>query len=182
MARMVKCFYCGKVFDRDKEPFMPIPNKRRFAHRECYNKVYKVNEQEEADKEKLYKYVNKLFNYQVIPDKVEKQIQQFISEKNYTYVGILKALKYFYEVKHGDKEKAHGLLGIVPFVYEDAHLYYIAILETQQKNKEILLNQNQNNNNQENIIIPVKEIHIESPIKKPMRKQRRLFSFLEDDK
>ena len=30
----VKCFYCGKIFDRDKEPFVKV-NARRYAHLAC---------------------------------------------------------------------------------------------------------------------------------------------------
>ena len=31
MAHYVKCFYCGKTFDRDKIPYIKI-NGRRYAH------------------------------------------------------------------------------------------------------------------------------------------------------
>ena len=37
MAHKVKCYYCGKTFDRDKEPFIQI-NSRRYAHTSCGEK------------------------------------------------------------------------------------------------------------------------------------------------
>jgi hypothetical protein len=43
-----------------------------------------------------------------------------------TNKGILFALKYFYEVKHGDWGKGHGGIGIVPFIYNDACAYWAA--------------------------------------------------------
>ena len=32
-----------------------------------------------------------------------------MQDYDYTYSGILRTLKYFYEVKHGDWEKGHGI-------------------------------------------------------------------------
>ena len=43
-----------------------------------------------------------------------------------TNKGILFALKYFYEVKHGDWEKGHGGIGIIPFIYSDSCAYWDA--------------------------------------------------------
>ena len=43
-----------------------------------------------------------------------------------TNKGILFALKYFYEVKHGDWEKGHGGIGIIPFIYNDSCAYWAA--------------------------------------------------------
>ena len=34
MAHLVKCYYCGKTFDRDKIPFIKV-NARRYAHTNC---------------------------------------------------------------------------------------------------------------------------------------------------
>lgn len=43
MAKYVKCKYCGKEFNREKEPFVQIPigvvgTSHRYAHSECYLK------------------------------------------------------------------------------------------------------------------------------------------------
>ena len=35
-------------------------------------------------------------------------------------------LRYFYDVKKGDKEKANGGIGIIPFIYKDAENYWRA--------------------------------------------------------
>ena len=43
-----------------------------------------------------------------------------------TNKGILFALKYFYEIKHGDWEKGHGGIGIIPFIYNDSCAYWAA--------------------------------------------------------
>ena len=58
-----------------------------------------------------------------------------MTENNYTYSGILKTLKYWFEIKKGDLEKANGGIGIVPYVYDDAFLYWRGIWEAREKNK-----------------------------------------------
>lgn len=125
----VKCFYCNHVFDRDKEPAEKIDGKNRYAHVECAEKAKGLLAKNEEDKQKLEEYIKNLFGYKVLPEGVNKQIRQFVVEYNYSYSGILKSLIYFYEIKHGDKEKAYGRIGIVPFVYSDALNYYRALWE-----------------------------------------------------
>lgn len=182
MAHPVKCYYCGKTFDRDKEPAVLIENKRRYAHEACFNITEQRNSQEQNDIIKLEDYIKQLFGYKVLPEAVNRQIRKFISENNYTYNGILKALKYHYEVKRADKEKAFGRIGIVPYVYQDAHNYYYEIWETQERNKAIIETQTQAKelNGKNKIEIPTIEIHIQSPERKPMRTPRKLFTFLDD--
>ena len=110
-----------------------------------------------------------------MPADVNRQIQQFV-KKGYTYTGILKSLKFFYEVEHGSKEKSGGRIGIVPYVYERAKEYYYNIWLAQQQNLE-RINEMYTMNTME---IPVVEIHIPSPSRKPMKRNRRLFTFLEE--
>lgn len=172
MAHKVKCFYCQHVFDRDKEPFMAIPDKsRRYAHKECFLRAVAVERANQQDKENLEEYIKELFNYKVLPEAVNKQIRQYTTENNYTYSGILKALKYFYEVKHGSKEKAYGRIGIVPYVYDTAHNYYLAIWQARERNEQVKTNE---------YVLPTVEIRIPVPQRKPMRGLRRLFRVLDD--
>ena len=174
MGHKVKCYYCGHTFDRDKEPFMAIPDKtRRYAHKECYLRAAAIQQADEENQIKLENYIKELFNYKVLPEGVKRQIREYISEKNYTYSGILKALKYFYEIKHGSKEKAYGRIGIVPFVYEDAHNYYLAVWQTQQKNTQKFKS--------EEYVVPEREVHISIPQREPIHKKRKIFVFLEED-
>ena len=64
-----------------------------------------------------------LFKVDYIDARIRKQIKQYREEYNYTYSGIRKALIYHYEIKGGDKSKANGGIGIVPYVYENAYNY-----------------------------------------------------------
>lgn len=111
-----------------------------------------------------------LFNYDYVPPRAKKQINQFIQEYNYTYSGILRTLIYFYEIKGGDKEAAHDGIGIVPFCYQDAYNYYYSLWLAQQKNetKEI------------ETYIP-KEIYVKIPNPKRETMKRKLFTFLDEE-
>lgn len=173
IAHKVKCFVCGSTFDRDKEECIPIPNKRRYAHKLCYERYSQNIAEEEKNRIALEEYIKQLFNYDIIPKVVYKQIKDYVSENHYTYSGILKTLKYHFEVKGGDLGKAQGRIGIVPYQYENARNYYYTIWENQQRNE---------NKEIENFILPIEEIHITPPkTREPMRKRKRFFTFLEED-
>lgn len=45
-------------------------------------------------------------------------------KKGYSWIGITRAMEWFYLVKRNDISKAKGSLGIVPYVYDEAQLYY----------------------------------------------------------
>jgi hypothetical protein len=82
---------------------------------------------------------------------------------------MLKALKYFYEVKRNDISKANGGIGILPYCYQDAYNYYFSLWQAQQKN----------NVNIEQYIPKEIEIIIPSPKRKTNKK--KIFTFLDKD-
>ena len=171
MAHPVKCYYCGIVFDRDKNPYVQV-NGRRYAHKECSLSEDEKRTQEDKDKIDMEEYIKSLLNITCLGPRINKQIKAYREEYNYTYSGIHKSLKYFYEVKNNDVSKANGGIGIVPYIYKQAHDYYYALWEAQQKNEnkiEII----------EEYVPKVKEIVIPRPVRKP--KTRELFTFLDKD-
>lgn len=168
---IVKCKYCGVSFDESLEPAVKIKN--RYAHELCAKRAEEAMEKEQSDFAMLLDYIKALYNYEVIPKVIFQQINQFVKEYNYTHSGILKSLKYFYEIKHGDLEKANGKISIVPYIYEEAKRYYYAIWEAQQQNIDKDIN--------EYVEIPHREVRITSPKRIPMGKKRNLFSFLDKE-
>jgi hypothetical protein len=112
----------------------------------------------------------KLFNISYIDAKIRKQINQYVNEYNYTYSGIKKALIYFFEIKGNSIEKSNGGIGIVPYVYQNAYNYYLALWQAQQKNDKKII---------KDYIPNIKEIVIPSPERKV--KKRPLFSFLDEE-
>lgn len=165
----VKCIYCGVTFDRDKLPFIQI-SQRRYAHQECSLTEEQKKSKEEQDKIDLDNYIMQLFKIDYVDARIRKQIKQYREEYNYTYSGIRKALVYFYEVKGNPIEKANGGIGIVPYVYQNAYNYYLALWQAQQKNQDKVLT---------NYIPKVKEVIIPRPQRKV--KKRELFTFLDEE-
>lgn len=120
----------------------------------------------------MEEYIKNLLNISALTPKVNKQILSYKNDYNYSYSGIHKSLTYFYEVKGNDTSKANGGIGIVPYVYKQAHDYYYALWEAKQKNEtkiEVI-----------NSYVPqVKEVVIKRPQLKP--KRRELFTFLDEE-
>lgn len=169
MAHIVTCIYCHKKFDRDKNEFVQV-SQRRYAHLACTQSDNERLIQEEKDRENLYAYVCKLFNCTHVDARVQKQIKQYKEEYEYTYSGMQKALTYFYEVKANDISKANGGIGIVPYVYKQAFNYYYALWQANQRNEDKVIEEYKPN---------VKEIIIRNPERKI--KKRPLFTFLDEE-
>ena len=188
---LVKCLYCGRSFDRDKEPYVK-PRSNRYAHvscaqekdleivnplilKQCYYCKKEINIEKEEYKELPKKKFAHLTCWEnnhedFISPKVQKQITDYTSKNGFTYSGILKSLIYFYEIKGNSIEKANGGIGIVGYVYHDALRYYKALWEIQEANK---------NKKIEAYIPEVKEIVIKNPERK--MKTKNLFSFLDEE-
>lgn len=77
------------------------------------------------EKVELADYICKLFGLKQTGPNINQQIKTFVFKHPlYTYKGMLWALKYFYEVRNGKKERSNEMVGIIPYVYEAAQLYY----------------------------------------------------------
>ena len=163
---IVKCAYCQKELSKKSDDCVMVGN-NKYVHKSCQALEEK---REKTDKEQLEEYIKQLFNTTYIDPRVRNQIKKFIEEYNYTYSGIRKALIYHYEIKGGDKTKANGGIGIVPYVYENAYNYYYNLWLAQQKNKDVEV---------ELYAPKIKEIVIPRPERKV--KKRPLFAFLDED-
>ena len=165
--RKCKCFYCKIEFDRDKEPFEQI-SERRYAHKSCADQHRIQKTQNEQDYDALINYIEKLLGNNAINIKIAKQIKDYREQYGYTYSGILGTLIYWFEIQGGSAELANGGIGIVPYKYEEAKKYYQAINNANILNKDI-------KNHQTKYI----EITIEAPKQEP--KKIKLFNLGEED-
>ena len=166
----VKCLYCGKTFDKDKEEFIK-PNSTRYAHTACYEKHQAEEQAKNKSKDDLINYITKLFNLKGPGPVINKELKTFRTENGYTDEGILNALKYFYEIKKGDKTKANNHLGIVPFIYNEAQEYFNSLDRINRLNEEIL-KKNKFEYTVEKVSIPSPQRH---------EQKRNLFSFLDEE-
>lgn len=135
MAHKVKCKYCGKEFDRDKIECVLVSAKR-YAHIECHNNYLNNRTQEEKDQEALENYIMFLFKEPFVNARIKKQLKEYKKEYNFTDSGMLKSLKWWFEIKGNSIEKANGGLGILPYIYKDALQYYYALYLAQIANQE----------------------------------------------
>ena len=138
MAHKVICLYCKNQFDRDKEPTKQVSS-RRYAHLECWQKHLKNMTQEERDIEDFYEYVKRLFKEEYNYLLTKKLAERYVKENNYTYSGMLKTLKWYYEKEGNSIEKANGSIGIIPYIYNQALNYYYDLYKAQliNKNKDV---------------------------------------------
>lgn len=147
---MVKCLYCGEQFDRLSEPCVKIG--RRYAHQYCYDGQSKEDLQLQQDKHDFFEYIKELYGDDYNYVSISKQAESYIKQYGFTYSGMLKSLRWFYDIKHNDKESSNGRIGIIPYIYEDAKKYYYNLYLAQQRNKDV-----------EGYRLEVKEIVIASP-------------------
>lgn len=175
---IVKCPYCNKEFDTIQEEFVQLG--RRYAHKSCFDNAggaspYKKDSKPikkkaaaaDSDLKELKEYINELYGNSANWAMITKQIKTFQKEYNYTYSGMLKTLKYFYEIKGGSKEKSNGTIGILPYIYQEAFQYYYGIYQAQQinSNKEIKKS--------------IKNVTIKPPFVERIKK--KYFKFLEEE-
>lgn len=131
----VKCFYCGKEFDRDREEFVKV-NDRRYAHKECAAAGEKNKTPEQKDLDALESYIKKLFNVSYVDARIKKQIQKYKQEYKYSYSGMLKTLVWWFDIKRNSIDKANGGVGIIPYVYQEACDYYYRLYLAQVANED----------------------------------------------
>lgn len=156
-SKMVICKYCNKTLDIADAVKITTGC---FAHPDCVTNL--------SDSELLDQYIMQMFEVDYVPPGIKKQINQFVKENRFTYSGILKSLKYFFEVKKQPINKNSHTIGIVPYVYQQAYQHYYTIWLANQAN------QNQT-------IKPPETRKI--TIQRPVREKRgtKNFSFLEEE-
>ena len=131
---IVKCKFCGKQFDRNNPTIKFVKIKNRYAHQECYDEQDKAMLQEQEDLSNLIEYISQLLGDDFEYVKTQKQIEAYKIKHNFTYSGMLKALKWYYEVNNGSKDEANGGIGILPYIYEKAYKYYFDLYQKQLNN------------------------------------------------
>lgn len=131
MAHYVTCRLCKEKFDakpEDKNITWIMPSKNFYYHLKCYQefKGKASVSAEDADwVELIYDYLARDLHVSYNFHMCETQRKSFIKKNNFTNKGIFFALKYFYEVKHGDWGRSGGGIGIIPFIYEESCNYWV---------------------------------------------------------
>lgn len=130
MAHIIQCRICKTRFDTEKEEYVLV-GQRSYYHRKCYEDWVrgrndaKTSGDEEFWHESVVDYLYRDIKMSIDFVKLDSQWKNFIKpEKKMTPKGIYFALRYYYDVTHGDKEKALGGIGIVPNIYKESAQYW----------------------------------------------------------
>ncbi len=113
----VKCPVCLDYFKKEDVEF--VKHKNRYYHKKCFEGKHA----EEAEKQKLVDYIEKLL-HKKLDYKIRNQLNNYCLKNKFTYQQIYNALFYFYEIKNNSIAKANGGIGIVPYVVDEADEYF----------------------------------------------------------
>lgn len=112
---LVTCDFCkGKL-----EEEQAVLTDGLFFHSVCFR--------EREYRDQIFVLLKKIGFSEDTFERINSQISSFRKHNNYSYEGILKALRYYYLLKNGSVDKANGGIGIVPYVYDDAADYYFKL-------------------------------------------------------
>lgn len=126
MGRIVKCAYCGGSMEQNEA----LRFKNKNYHKQCCQLA--------KERERVCEYICYIYNLKAPGPRNYALLRKYIDENGFTYKGIFYSLKYFYEVKNGNKEKAQESIGIVPYIYDEAQKYYKELEERQTKIKQVV--------------------------------------------
>lgn len=86
-----------------------------------------LKQTESDDRDALWYYIFRLFGEysedKPVSDWNITQMQKF-RKQGMPYRGQLLTLQYFYDIRKNLKDRSNGSIGIIPFVYDEARLYY----------------------------------------------------------
>lgn len=130
MAHIIQCRICKNRFDTEKEEYVLV-GQRSYYHKSCYEEWVrgrnnaKTCGDEDFWKESVIDYLYRDIKMTVDFVKLNSQWAAFTKpERNMTPKGVYFALRYYYDVLHGNKEKALGGIGIVPTLYRESAQYW----------------------------------------------------------
>lgn len=97
-----------------------------------------VSDQEYKEKQELYAYIENLTKT-AMTVKAYKNIDDYVKKYNFTYAGILAAMRYYYDML--DNPVVGDGVGIIPYIYEEAQVYMNELEEVAKKNAAITSNE-----------------------------------------
>lgn len=175
MAHIVKCRICKQQFDTEKLSVKEwiMPNPRCYYHRTCYedwkanrNNLKASGYEDDFWYESLVDYLYRDIKMPIDFTKLQGQWENFTKPaKKMTPKGIYFAIRYYYDILHGDIDKAQGGIGIVPNIYNDSARYWIDLETRKTGTLEAIIQQIKQRQSR-----PVQQIQRKDSIKKDKTK------------
>lgn len=126
---IVQCRICKEKMDIDEYKDWIMPSTNWYYHIKCYEDFGKKKKDLDAALDDdlwfqaAWDFLTKDQKIAVNFLKMKSQWDTFLKKKM-TSKGIYFCLRYFYEAQEGDRSKAEGGIGIVPYIYDDSCEYW----------------------------------------------------------
>lgn len=133
---IIQCRYCKVPIDRDHQDDWVERSRGWTYHKDCYEKILAAKqrvkekgvssgeEDEDTWLDSIYDLLKCDLKCQFDWRKIMSQWEHFLRRGTMTPKGIYFAVKYYYDIRHGDPKKSEGGIGIVPYIYEEAAQYW----------------------------------------------------------
>ena len=95
-----------------------------------------ISEEEFAEKQSFFEEVKKILKTDTLPAKVYAMSKNYMEQYNFTWIGMKRAIEYFYVLKENEV-KGDNIVGIIPYCYQDAQKFFSMIDETTEANSKI---------------------------------------------
>lgn len=126
-----KCPVCEKMFTPIEGNYTLYHN--RYYHNECYEymvlretDIAHGQGEDVTDKEWIevgYRYLRYEIKMDINYRKYAQQWNNYL-KKHMTSENIFYALRYFYSICNGNRDKSNGGIGIIPYIYDDSVAYW----------------------------------------------------------
>ena len=165
MAHIITCRICKKKFDIDAEDYVLVGQKA-YYHKACYDEWRGTKDHVTAnntDENFWYEaMVDYLYRDVKMGDmdfsKIRRQWGNFVKpSRGFTPKGVYFAIRYFYDVLHGDVQKAQGGIGIVSSIYNDSAEYWVKMENKKEGTLEAIIQQIRERNARPVIVVTRKK-------------------------
>jgi ribosomal protein S18 len=155
-ARKSKCSMCEQMFEKEE---LTVKSNKKYC-KDCLPIKEAESIKYANDWDLLFKYICDLYKIKVPTGMMFQQMKTYREDYNYTNIGMYYTLKYYYEILENDVIEGNGL-GIIPYYYEKAKIYY---------NKKYDLEDKIDNfeNNEQIVKIKTRVLHKELIKKEPL--------------
>lgn len=120
---VVTCAGCNLKFDR-------VSEKAEFIKGRWYHEGCAVTKNEKIALDEL---ICKIFGLKVPGPMNNSLIKKYKDQYGYNYLGMKRALEYFYIIKKRSSSKSEERVGIIPYIYQEAQDYFEAIERRTEK-------------------------------------------------
>lgn len=94
-----------------------------------------LSDEEYKDKQEYYNYLKQILNTDKLTAKIYALSDRYLTQYGWSWAGMKNALVYMNEIK--EKELTGDVVGLLPFVYEEAEEFFEEIRRVEEYNKDI---------------------------------------------